>query len=135
MFVVLVAALLTGCAAASSPMDPVDPQSRRTMLGLMQQLSETQSAHRKTAEARRTVMVALQALEGVEIEVVPYAASDVERWCPAVVRAMGAGEGAAVTEHERRLARALIALDEELVASGHGSAGCRASEGRGDPAH
>lgn len=102
------------------------------MLGLMQQLSETQSANHKVAEARDSVMVALQTLEGVEVEVVPYSPADVKRWCPSVARTLSAPEDAAVTDHQRRLAEAFIALDHELMAAGHGSAGCRAAKSRTD---
>lgn len=100
------------------------------MLQLMQQLSETQQAYTKMAEAKDSVMVALQALEGVKVEIhqIPYAASDVERWCPSVARSIAAGDSSAISPHHRRLAAALLALDDELVASGHGSAGCRVDE-------
>ena len=100
------------------------------MLQLMQQLSETQEAYAKMAEAKHSVMVALQALEGVKVEInqTPYTASDVERWCPSVARSVAAGERSAISPHHRRLAAAFLALDDELVADGHGSAGCQVDD-------
>ncbi|MEQ9322302.1 MAG: hypothetical protein RIF41_24260 [Polyangiaceae bacterium] len=127
LFVVALMVTTTGCATPSQRVEPVDPQARLSMLQLMQQLSETQEAYAKMAEAKQSVMVALQALEGVKVEInqIPYTASDVERWCPSVARSLAAGETSAISPHQRRLAAALLALDDELVASGHGSAGCR----------
>jgi hypothetical protein len=114
--------MLAGCAGTPSG-NVHDPSEGPSFVRIMERLAEQQNTYRKMAEAKNSVMIVLGALD-IDIDVSP--SIEVASPCPAVSGVARVDEASTDfgRDHDQRLAGALLLLDAELAASGHGSVGC-----------
>jgi hypothetical protein len=112
---------LAGCAA-SQPKSIHDAAEGPSLISIMQRVKQAQAAVRKMAEAGNSVALALGATS-VELDVSEL--EDPATACPASVATLTQYDvDMGPMSHQRRLARALVMLDRELMLDGNRSIGC-----------
>lgn len=111
-----------GCAS-TQPRSIHDASDGPTLVQVMQRVKNAQAALLRMAEAGNSVASALgvstDELDFTELVAEPRAV------CPSPVPSLSrTDDDMGVQSHERRLAKALVMLDDELTQDGHRSIGC-----------